>query len=72
MPNSKYTNFFIYNKNMTQVVPTGAIYDGNNRIGCFAEAKLTANEKYYIVVSSAPDVNDFMSEVYVLTIKQIK
>lgn len=72
MPNSKYTNFFIYNKNMTQVVPTGAIYDGNNRIGCFAEAKLTANEKYYIVVSSAPDVNDFMSEVYILTIKQIK
>ncbi len=71
MPESKYTNFFIYNKNMVQVTPTGAIYDGKNRIGCYVSVKLTANEKYYIVVSSAPDVSSFVSEKYILKSSKI-
>jgi hypothetical protein len=65
MPGSRYTNFFIYNKNMVQVTPTGVTYIDTSREGCYVNANLTANEKYYIVVKTA-DTANFVSEQYTI------
>lgn len=72
LPNSKFTNVYLYNNSKTQVEKTVISYDArNNRLKCYVKATLNANEKYYLGVKPA-NIQDFIFENYTLSIFDVQ
>jgi len=63
LPGSYYTNVFVYDKNLNKIADTIILTKGGARNSCYVQASLSANHKYYILVTTA-DTNNFKSESY--------